>query len=258
MKVVILAGGFGTRLSEETILKPKPMVEIGDKPILWHIMKVYAYYGFNEFIICLGYKGYCIKEWFNNYRIHNDDLTFDLKNNSVLFHNKYWDDWKVTLVDTGAATMTGGRLKRIQSYVGTETFMATYGDGISDLNIKDLVRFHKKQGKAATLTAVLPEGRFGALQINQQNSIIAFSEKNDNTNWVNGGFFVFESEVFDYIKDDNSVLEKITLESLAKAGQLCAFKHHGFWKPMDKLLDKKELNEMWNTAKAPWKLWGGE
>ena len=255
MKVVILAGGLGTRLSEETYIKPKPMVEIGGKPILWHIMKIYSHYGFNDFIICLGYKGYYIKEWFNNYYLHNSDVIFDFKNNSIKFHKNRCDKWKVTLVDTGENTMTGGRLKRIKDYVENKVFMVTYGDGVGNVNIRELFRFHKKHKKIATVTSMIPEGRFGALKINKNKKVISFSEKKDNLERVNGGFFVFEPGIFDYIVDDCSVLEKESLENLAKNGQLNSFFHNGFWRPMDNLSDKNKLEEIWQKKSAPWKIW---
>lgn len=257
MKVVILAGGFGTRLSEETNLRPKPMVEIGDKPILWHVMKIYSEQGFNEFVICLGYMGYYIKEWFSNYCIHNNDVTFDLESNNVNFHNNHQEKWKVTLIDTGANTMTGGRIKRIQKYVGNEPFMATYGDGLSDIDLKTLLKFHKKNKRIATLTAAIPEGRFGALKLGEDDRVEAFSEKTDNQSWVNAGFFVFEPGIFDYIEGDEAILERTPFENLAVGNQLDAYKHDGFWKPMDKLIDKKELEKMWASGDAPWKIWKG-
>ncbi|MCK5345000.1 MAG: glucose-1-phosphate cytidylyltransferase, partial [Candidatus Heimdallarchaeota archaeon] len=220
-----------------------------------HIMKTYAHYGFTEFVLCLGYKAYCVKEWFSNYCIHNDDMTLNLKTGEIEFHHKYRENWKVTLIDTGVNTMTGGRLKRIQHCIGDEPFLATYGDGVGDIDIGKLVDFHKKSGKLATLTSVIPEGRFGAMHIDEKDEVTSFSEKMDNQNWINAGFFVFEAKVFDYISGDDSVLEKDTLENLAKDGQLGAFKHTGFWKPMDKLIDKKELTKMWNKGKAPWQVW---
>ncbi|MEM3411805.1 MAG: glucose-1-phosphate cytidylyltransferase [archaeon] len=256
MKVVILAGGFGSRLSEETIVKPKPLVEIGDKPILWHIMKIYSHYGFNDFIICLGYKGHMIKEWFANYFIYNSDLTIDLKTNKMEVHENNNEDWKVTLVDTGLYTQTGGRIKRIQKYIGNQRFMMTYGDGVANVDIKALIKYHESQGKIATLTATIPEGRFGALQISKEGVVNYFGEKKDNlSNWVNGGFFVLEPKIFDYIKDDSSVFEKDVLEKLVEERQLVAYKHSGFWKPMDKLSDKLKLEELWNSGNAPWKIW---
>jgi len=255
MKVVILAGGFGTRLSEETDIKPKPMIEIGGKPILWHIMKIYSAYGFNDFIICLGYKGYIIKEYFANYFLHMSDVTIDLKNNQMEIHNVKAEPWKVTLVDTGLNTMTGGRIKRIQSYILNETFMLTYGDGVGDINIKELLEFHKKHGKYATLTAVQLSGRFGALDLNE-NEVNAFKEKpKGDGSWINGGFFVLEPQIFDYIKDDDTVWEKEPLENLARNGQLMAYKQTGFWKPMDTLRDKRELEALWQSKNAPWKVW---
>ena len=255
MKVVILAGGFGTRLAEETHSIPKPMVEIGGKPILWHIMKIYSTYGFNDFVICLGYKGYVIKEYFANYFLHNSDVTIDIKNNSMEIHNNYSEPWKVTLVDTGLNTMTGGRIKRVAKYLDDETFMLTYGDGVGDMNIKELVEFHKNHGKLATVTATQPEGRFGALKL-ENNKVANFAEKMDNRNsWINGGFFVLEPEVINYIKDDTTIWEREPLEKLSKDGELMAYFHNGFWKPMDKLKDKMELEEMWGSGDAPWRIW---
>ncbi len=256
MKVVILAGGFGTRLAEETHSIPKPMVEIGGKPILWHIMKIYSTYGFNDFVICLGYKGYVIKEYFANYFLHNSDVTIDIKNNSMEIHNNYSEPWKVTLVDTGLNTMTGGRLKRVAKYLDDETFMLTYGDGVGNINIKELIEFHRSHGKLATVTATQPEGRFGALKL-ENNKVTSFAEKMDNKDsWINGGFFVLEPEVINYIKDDNTIWEREPLEKLSKDGELMAYFHNGFWKPMDKLKDKMELEKMWNSGNAPWKIWG--
>jgi len=255
MKVVILAGGFGTRLSEETDLRPKPMVEIGGKPILWHIMKIYSHFGFNDFIICLGYKGYLIKEYFANYFIHNSDLTIELTNNHIEVHNSHCEPWKVNLLDTGLNTQTGGRLKRVQKYIGNERFMMTYGDGVGDINIKELLEFHKKHGKYATVTAVKPSGRFGAIDISDQNVVNNFIEKPaGDGSWVNGGFFVLEPKIFNYIKGDETVWEREPLENLAEQGQLVAYKHSGFWKPMDTLRDKRDLEEMWDKGDAPWKL----
>ena len=256
MKVVILAGGLGTRLAEETQNIPKPMVEIGGKPILWHIMKIYSSYGFNDFIICLGYKGYVIKEYFANYFLHNSDMTIDIKNNSIDLHNNYSEPWKVTLVDTGFNTMTGGRVKRVAKYLDNETFMLTYGDGVGNVNIKDLVEFHKSHGKLATVTATQPEGRFGALKL-ENNKVASFAEKMDNKdNWINGGFFILEPEAINYIKDDFTSWEKEPLEKLSKDNELMAYFHHGFWKPMDKLKDKMDLEEMWNSDNVLWKIWG--
>jgi len=255
MKVVILAGGLGTRISEETHIKPKPMVEIGGKPILWHIMKIYSHYGFNEFVICLGYKGYCIKDWFNNYFLYNSDVTFDLESNSITYHKNRSEKWKITLVDTGPQTMTGGRIKRIKEHVNNETFMLTYGDGLSDININELVDFHKKSKKMATVTAVIPEGKFGALTINDDSVVKSFNEKKDNKGRVSGGFFVLEPEVFSFLDDDNTVFEKEPLEKIATNNELQAYNHNGFWKPMDSLNDKNKLEEMWSSGDAPWKLW---
>jgi glucose-1-phosphate cytidylyltransferase len=255
MKVVILAGGLGTRLSEETYIKPKPMVEIGDKPILWHIMKIYSYYGFNDFIICLGYKGYYIKEWFNNYYLHNSDVTFNLKNNTIHFRKNRCEKWNVTLVDTGENTMTGGRIKRIEEYIGKQTFMLTYGDGVGNINIKELVKFHKKNKKLATVTTTTPEGRFGTIDINKNNSVITFSEKSDNKSKINIGFFVLEPKIFDYLKGDQTIWEKEPLETLASKRELKAFKHNDFWRPMDTLSDKNKLETMWKDNNAPWKIW---
>src|SRR5208337_1438624 len=255
MKVVILAGGLGTRLSEETVIKPKPMVEIGGNPILWHIMKIFSQYGFNDFIICLGYKGYVIKEYFANYFLHMSDVTIDIKNNKIKIHQNYSEPWKISLIDTGDNTMTGGRVKRIQSYIGDETFMLTYGDGLSDVNIPNLIEFHKKQGQTATLTAIRPVGRFGALEL-KGPSVTTFLEKPEGEGgYINGGFFVFEPQLFDYLKDDTTILERNPLETLAKERQLNAFKHEGFWYPMDTLRDKNYLENLWSSGKAPWKVW---
>ncbi len=257
MKVVLLAGGMGTRLSEETDIRPKPMVEIGGKPILWHIMKIYSHYGFNDFIVCLGYKGYYIKEYFYHYFLHNSDITFDFSNQSQerIVHNTKAEPWKVTLVDTGAETMTGGRLKRVEEYIGNETFMMTYGDGVGDIDINALIKFHKSGGKEATLTAVLPSGKFGALEI-EGSMIKSFQEKpKGDGSWVNGGFFVLEPSVFDLLKNDSTVWERDPLEKLASTGELSAYKHNGFWKPMDTLRDKIDLNAMWEANNAPWKFW---
>jgi glucose-1-phosphate cytidylyltransferase len=257
MKVVILAGGLGSRISEESYLKPKPMVEIGEKPILWHIMKIYSYYGFNEFIICCGYKQNVIKRWFDEYSLHNTDITFDftMKGDTTI-HNNITEPWKVTLIDTGLNTMTGGRIKRIQSYVGNETFMLTYGDGVSNVDINSLLKFHRNNKRLATLTAVQPPARFGIANINGNNEIDSFIEKPlDNNNWINGGFFVLEPKIFDLISGDNTIWEKEPLEVLASQKQLMAFKHKGFWRPMDTLRDKNILEELWTNNIAPWKLW---
>jgi glucose-1-phosphate cytidylyltransferase len=256
MKVVILAGGFGTRLSEETDLKPKPMVEIGSEPILWHIMKIYSYYGFNDFIICLGYKGYIIKEYFANYYLHNTDVTLDLQNNNIITHGNRSEPWKVTLIDTGINTMTGGRLKRVKEYIGKETFMMTYGDGLADIDIIKLLEFHQLNHCFATLTAVQPKGRFGAITINNMNKIISFREKPEGDGgWINGGFFVLEPEVFDYIEDNGTVFEKEPLESLSKEMQLAAYLHNGFWKCMDTMSDKNVLENLLKSGRAPWVKW---
>jgi glucose-1-phosphate cytidylyltransferase len=256
MKVVILAGGFGTRLSEETELKPKPMVEIGGKPILWHIMKTYSHYGFNEFIICLGYKGYVIKEYFANYYRHQSDITIDLTNNSTMIHNSLAEPWKITLIDTGLETMTGGRVKRIQKYTDGKPFMLTYGDGVGEINIPDLVDFHKKNKRYLTVTAVQPSGRFGALNINAANEVNSFMEKPKGDGaWINGGFFVCEQEVFNYIDGDTTIFEREPMEKIALDNQMMAFKHAGFWRPMDTLRDKNELIELWDKGQAKWKVW---
>jgi len=258
MKVVILAGGLGTRLGEETEFKPKPMVEIGGKPILWHIMKIYSHYGFNDFIICCGYKGYLIKEYFLNYYMHNADMTVDLSNNDVEFHNSGAEPWKVTLVDTGLNTMTGSRIKRIQSYVGNEPFLMTYGDGLGDVNIPALLEFHKQHKKLVTMTTVELKSRFGAIAFNEDNvEVMTFQEKpQGGEGWINGGFFVLQPEIFDYISNCNDVIwEKAPLETIAKEGQLAGYKHHGFWKPMDTLREKIEFETLWNENRAEWKLW---
>jgi glucose-1-phosphate cytidylyltransferase len=257
MKVVLLAGGYGTRISEETDTRPKPMVEIGGKPILWHIMKIYSQYGFNEFIICLGYKGYFIKEYFANYFLHQSDLTIDLSDNSRQVHSNSSENWKITLVDTGLNTMTGGRIKRIQKYINNESFLLTYGDGLSNVNIKELVENHIKSGKKCTVTGIRPQGRFGLMKIGTNNDVVNFAEKKDEDNsLINGGYFVCEPSVFDYINEgDMSIWEKQPLEILAKAGELNLNFHDGFWKPMDSLKDKMELNDMWNSDSAEWKIW---
>ena len=256
MKVVILAGGLGTRLSEETVLKPKPMVEVGGMPILWHIMKIYSSYGFNDFIICLGYKGYMVKEYFANYFLHKSDVTIDLSNNSIKIHDSQAEPWKVTLVDTGNDTLTGGRIMRIKEYVSSETFMVTYGDGVSDVNIDELVKFHKSHGKYCTVTSVQPSGRFGALDIDENNEVKSFIEKPKGDGaWVNGGFFVCEPAIFNYIDGDTTIWEKEPMETIANQGHMFTFKHAGFWRPMDTLKDKHDLNDMWNSNNAPWKLW---
>jgi glucose-1-phosphate cytidylyltransferase len=257
MKVVILAGGFGTRISEESVIKPKPMIEIGYKPILWHIMKIYSHFGFNEFIICLGYKGYLIKEYFAHYFLHESDMTFDFaQGNHQVVHGHSAEPWKVTLVETGLNTMTGGRVRRIQKYVGNETFMLTYGDGLANVDIGKLHAYHQSHGKMATVTAYQPSGRFGALGIDHANKVETFTEKPDgDKSWVNGGFFVLGPEIFKYLENDSTVLERAPLETVAKTGQLMAYKHSGFWQPMDKLSEKVYLEDLWNSGKAPWKIW---
>jgi len=256
MKVVILAGGLGSRLSEETEIKPKPMVEIGGMPILWHIMKIYSYYGFNEFIVLLGYKGYVIKEFFVNYFLHNSDITIDLESNSIETHSKQVEPWKVTLVDTGVNSMTGGRIKRVKDYIGNEPFMLTYGDGVADIDIEALLESHKQNKGLITMTAVLPEGRYGALKLDESNRILSFEEKpRGDGNWSNGGFFVCQPEVIDYIEGDNTIFEKEPLEGLAKEGQLYTYKHYGFWRPMDTLRDKIQLEDLIKQKKAPWIKW---
>lgn len=256
MKVVLLAGGFGTRISEESHLKPKPMIEIGEKPILWHIMKSYSHYGFNDFIICLGYKQYVIKEFFADYFLHTTDITFDLVENKMIVHNNYSEPWKVTLIDTGLNTMTGGRVKRIKEYVENETFMLTYGDGVADININELVAFHKEHKKAATITAINVGQKFGVLDIDSNNKINSFREKSDDDgSAINAGFMVLEPRIFDFLKDDTTILEKKPLESLAEIGELMAYKHNGFWQCMDTQRDKIKLEELWQSGKAPWKVW---
>ena len=257
MKAVILAGGLGTRISEETYSKPKPMIEIGGRPILWHIMKIYSSYGINDFIICLGYKGYFIKEYFVNYHKHMSDLTINLKNNDIKIHNSFAEPWNVTLIDTGEDSMTGGRIARIKEYVKDEEFFClTYGDGVADINISDLIKFHKEQKRLATLTAVKPAGRFGALEI-EDNFVKKFQEKpKGDGGYVNGGFFVLSPKAIDYIKEgDKTVWEKSPLNDLSKDEQISAFKHEGFWQPMDTLRDKNYLEELWSDKKAPWKIW---
>ena len=258
MKVVILAGGLGTRLGEETSIRPKPMVEIGGKPILWHIMKIYSYYGFNDFIVLCGYKQEYIKEYFMNYFMDNSDVTFDLSRNEVMVHERRAEPWKVTLLDTGLHTMTGGRIKRAQEHIGDETFMLTYGDGVSDVNIADLVEFHQKSRRLATLTAVQPQGRFGVLDLDESSTIRSFQEKpkTSSSAWINAGFFVLEPGIFDYITEgDQTIWERSPLMKLAHAGELKAYKHNGFWHPMDMLKDKLELNRLWDEHRAPWKTW---
>jgi glucose-1-phosphate cytidylyltransferase len=257
LKVVILAGGRGTRISEESYLRPKPMIEIGGNPILWHIMKIYSHYGFNEFIICLGYKGYMLKEYFADYYLHTSDITFDFSdNNKMIIHNNIAEPWKVTLVDTGLDTQTGGRIKRIQKYIGNEPFMLTYGDGVSDVNILKLVECHRQNHSLVTMTAIQPGGRFGVLDINQQNTITRFVEKDrENGGWINAGFMVVEPQTFDYIENDATLFEKDPLETIASQNLLQAFKHKGFWKCMDTQRDKLILEELWSSKNPPWKIW---
>jgi len=257
MKVVILAGGRGTRISEETEVLPKPMVEIGGKPIIWHIMKLYSHYGFNEFIICLGYKGYLIKEYFSHYLMHMSDITIDLLKNRTEIHSTESEPWKITLVDTGINTMTGGRLRRIEKYIGEETFFLTYGDGLSDINIKKLLDSHKAGNNFVTLTAIQSAGRFGVVDLDSQNKVTSFLEKpKEEGGWINGGFFVLEPSVFDFIaKGDDAVWEREPLEDMAKKGTLGAYKHKGFWYAMDTLRDKIELEKLWQSGNAPWKVW---
>jgi glucose-1-phosphate cytidylyltransferase len=255
MKVVLLAGGLGTRLSEETSARPKPMVEIGGRPILWHIMKIYSSAGLNDFVVCLGYKGYHIKEYFANYFLHMADVTIDIGKNSVEIHNSRAESWRVTLVETGAETMTGGRLKRVASHLGDETFCMTYGDGVADIDIKALLEFHGSRGRDATVTAVRPPGRFGALDL-ADGDVRGFIEKPlGDGSWINGGFFVLSRKVIDRIAGDATIWEREPLEGLARDGQLSAFRHEGFWQPMDTLRDRIQLDEMWNNGEAPWKLW---
>ncbi len=255
MKAVILAGGLGTRISEETLLKPKPLIEIGGMPILWHIMKLYSVHNVNEFIICCGYKGYMIKEYFANYFLHMSDVTFDIMNNKMHVHQKFAEPWKVTLVDTGLNTMTGGRLKRVKQYLDNEIFCFTYGDGLSDVNITKLIDFHKSKKTQATITVVQPQGRFGKINLDNHN-VTGFEEKPDGDGgWINGGFFVLEPDVIDYIKDDTTVWEREPLERLAKEGQMSAYRHKGFWQPTDTLREKNILEELWNSGKAKWKIW---
>lgn len=256
MKAVILAGGLGTRISEETHLKPKPMIEVGGKPILWHILKIYSAYGINDFLICVGYKGYVIKEYFANYFLHMSDVTFDIRNNKMEVHQKHAEPWKVTIVDTGEETMTGGRLKRVRDYLGDESFCFTYGDGVCDVNIKELVSFHEAHGKEATVTAVQPPGRYGALSIGADGLVQEFQEKPiGDKSWINGGFFVLQPKVLDRIAGDETFWEREPMEELALESQLAAFEHPGFWRPMDTLRDKVLLEELWSSGKAPWKVW---
>ncbi|MEW9923893.1 glucose-1-phosphate cytidylyltransferase [Clostridium butyricum] len=257
MKVVLLAGGLGTRISEESHLRPKPMIEIGGMPILWHIMKIYSSYGHNDFIICCGYKAHMVKEYFADYYLHRSDVTFDFgDNNNMIVHNNFAEPWKVTLVDTGLNTMTGGRIKRIEKYIDNEPFMLTYGDGVCNVDISKLVEYHQSHGKIATMTAINIGQRFGVLDINEDNGINAFREKNDDDgSMINGGYMVLNPEIFNYIEGDDTVFEKVPLETVANMGQLMAFKHEGFWKCMDTQRDKHQLEEMWESGNAPWKIW---
>ena len=256
MKVVILAGGFGTRISEESHLVPKPMIEIGERPLLWHIMKQYSFFGYHDFIICSGYKQHVIKEFFSNYSLYTSDITFDLSNNSTTLHNRYTEPWRVTVVDTGLNTMTGGRVKRIKDYIGDETFMLTYGDAVSDVNINDLVAYHHSHKKTATLTAVQPGGRFGLLEINDDSTINRFTEKvKEEGGWINSGYMVLEPAIFDLIDGDATVFEKEPLERATAQGNLVAYCHNGFWQCMDTMREKALLEELWQSGEAPWKLW---
>jgi len=258
MKVVIFAGGIGTRISEESHLKPKPMIEIGDKPILWHIMKIYETYGFNDFIICLGYKGYVIKEYFMNYFLHNSDLTIDINNNKMEVHQSNTESFKVTLVDTGLHTKTAGRLKRVQHHLNEEDFMLTYGDGLADINLNELIKFHKNHNKICTVTAVQPDGKFGGLETDEQGTVHHFQEKpHGDGHWINGGFFVLKKEIFNYLdaKSDEIMWEEKPMADLTKANELVAYRHHGFWKCMDAMRDKVILENMWETKNAKWKTW---
>lgn len=254
MKAVILAGGLGTRISEETILRPKPMIEVGGKPILWHIMKIYSTHGINDFVICLGYKGYMIKEYFANYFLHTSDVTFDMNNNSMQVHQNNAEPWKITLIETGEKTMTGGRLKRVASYLDDD-FCFTYGDGVSDINIKKLIHYHRAHGKLATMTAIQPPGRFGVLNLHQEK-VVGFHEKpSGDGSWINGGFFVLSPKAINFIQDDATIWERDPLEKLVTEEQLSAFFHDGFWHPMDTMRDKSYLDELWVSGKAPWKIW---
>lgn len=256
MKVVLLAGGLGTRLSEETDIKPKPMVEIGGMPILWHIMKIYSQFGYNDFIVCLGYKGYIIKEYFANYFLHKSDVTINLKDNSMSVHDSHAEPWNITLVDTGNDTMTGGRIKRIEAHTQGKPFMLTYGDGVGNINLNQLSEVHKRSGKICTVTSVQPSGRFGLLNIGPDSEVCSFYEKPKGDGaWINGGYFVCEPEIFQYISGDATVWEKEPMERIASQGGMQAYKHEGFWRPMDTLKDKQDLNELWNTNQAPWKIW---
>lgn len=256
MKVLLLAGGFGSRISEETYLKPKPMVEIGGMPILWHIMKIYSHYGFNEFVILLGYKGYIIKEYFANYFLHRSDVTIDIANNKMEVLNNYTEPWTITLLDTGLDTMTGGRILRAKNYINEEPFLLTYGDGVADINVAELVSYHQAHSGCTTMTSVQPEGRFGALKMDENNRVVEFMEKpKGDGGWINGGFFVCDPKVMDYLTEDSSVFEREPLEEMARDGELFSFNHYGFWKPMDTLRDKNQLEELLARNEAPWKTW---
>ena len=257
MKVLILAGGLGTRISEETVIKPKPMLEVGGKPILWHIMKTYSHYGINEFIILLGHKGYYIKEYFANYFLHQSNVTIDISNGNMQVHNNSSEPWKVTLLDTGLNSMTGARIKKAKEHIGKESFMLTYGDGLADINIKESLKFHQLHGKLMTMTSAQPDSRFGVLKIDKNDKVIEFKEKpQGEDSWINAGYFICQPEVFNYIDDgDNVVFEKKPLKNLAKEGQLYTYKHSGFWMPMDTLRDKIKLNEMYKSQNAPWVVW---
>jgi glucose-1-phosphate cytidylyltransferase len=257
MKAVILAGGYGTRLSEETGVRPKPMVEVGEQPILWHIMKIYAAYGINDFVICCGYKGHMIKQYFANYFLNMSDITFDMKSNKMEVHRNHTEPWRVTLVDTGDGTMTGGRIKRVKDHIGQETFCMTYGDGVSDIDVSSLIQFHRDQKTLATLTAVQPPGRFGTFSLTEgSGKITSFREKPDGDGaWINGGFFVLEPDVLDYIAGDETIWERDPLQNLARDRMLSAYKHYGFWHPMDTLRDRNVLVKMWTSGDAPWKVW---
>lgn len=255
-KVVILAGGLGSRLSEETEVRPKPMIEVGGRPIIWHIMKIYSKFGLNDFIVCLGYKGYVIKEFFSNYHLHVADVTFDLANNSSIVHHKRAEPWRVTLVETGDSTMTGGRIGRVREYVGDEDFCVTYGDGVADVDVAKLTAFHQRKGAHATITVVQPPGRFGAVDVDTRDLVRKFQEKpQGDGNWINGGFMVFSPKVFDYIASDDTILEQEPLQQLAAEGKLAAYRHSGFWQAMDTLRDKRHLEELWNGGSPPWKVW---
>ena len=257
MKVVILAGGFGTRISEESHLKPKPMIEIGEKPILWHIMKMYSHYGFNEFVICCGYKQHVIKEWFADYYLHNSDITFDFtQENKMIVHNHFQEQWKVTLIDTGLNTMTGGRIKRVREYLNEEPFMLTYGDGVADINLPELIRYHEESGKMVTITTVQPGGRFGILDMQEDGEITNFKEKKkEDGGWINAGYMVVEPGIFDLIEGDQTVFEQYPLAESARRGQMNGYRHHGFWQCMDTMREKEMLEKMWASGKAPWKIW---